>query len=127
MRRGSPHTSASNSGLARWRSVIVVIGAIMSVHVFICALAGACLSAAALFLPLIMPAHAQTTGKLAESRAHAEAPTDTVVTEMHIWLIKAILRLRPEQEIFWAPVEAALRELARLQARPTDHSLEPGE
>jgi hypothetical protein len=45
--------------------------------------------------------------------ASAEGP---VVTSADISRFKAALRLRAEQESYWAPVEAALREVAQQQA-----------
>ena len=47
--------------------------------------------------------------------ASAGAPqTEQTIDIGHI---HSVLRLTPEQEPYWAPVEAALRELARQQAR----------
>jgi hypothetical protein len=77
---------------------------------------GAYIGAAALMILLSAPAGAQTTGKVREPHARVDIPSDIVVTELHIALLKYALNLRPTQEQFWAPVEAALRELARLQA-----------
>jgi hypothetical protein len=50
-------------------------------------------------------------------RQRAEIPSDVVVKEMHITLLKFALNLRPAQEQFWSPVEAALREMAQWQAK----------
>jgi len=36
---------------------------------------------------------------------------------MHITLLKFVLNLRPAQEPFWAPVEAALHDMAQWQAK----------
>jgi hypothetical protein len=38
-------------------------------------------------------------------------------TSINIVRIRNVLRLTPEQEVYWPPVEAALRGLARKQAR----------
>jgi len=62
-------------------------------------------------------ASAQTTGKATEGRQRADVPSDVVVKEMHITLLKFALNLRPAQEPFWAPVEAALHEMAQWQAK----------
>ena len=40
-----------------------------------------------------------------------------VVKEAHIARLRAALNLTPEQQKYWAPVESALRALARQQAR----------
>jgi hypothetical protein len=40
-----------------------------------------------------------------------------VIQESHIARLHAALNLKPEQQRYWAPVEAALRSLARQQAR----------
>ena len=42
---------------------------------------------------------------------------DAVITEGHIVKLRAALRLTPAQQPLWAPVEAALTDLARQQAR----------
>ena len=75
----------------------------------------ACFGAGVLLLPL-KDARAESTGK-AEARARPHVPADIVVTHAHIFLIKFALRLRPEQEPHWTPVENALRELALRQAK----------
>jgi zinc resistance-associated protein len=50
-------------------------------------------------------------------QARAEAPADIIITESHIARLRAALKLTPSQQPHWAPVEAALSELARQQAR----------
>ena len=70
----------------------------------------------ALSVMLVSPASAQTTGKVTEARHRVDVPSDVVVKERHISLLKFALNLRPEQEPFWAPVEAALHDMARWQA-----------
>lgn len=61
----------------------------------------------------------------------AEAPSDprrmtngretrmpnVVITEGHIARLRGVLRLSPAQQQLWAPVEVALSDLARQQAR----------
>ena len=73
------------------------------------------LGATALLVFFSPPAEAQTTGKVHEPHHRVDIPSDIVVTEMHIALLKYALNLRPVQEPFWAPVEAALRDLVRSQ------------
>jgi hypothetical protein len=50
------------------------------------------------------------------SPKRADIPADIAISETHIFVLKFMLQLRPEQEGHWLPVEAALRELARSQA-----------
>jgi hypothetical protein len=45
------------------------------------------------------------------------AQSGPLVTESHIAGLKSALRLTPEQRVHWAPVESALRALARQQRR----------
>ena len=84
------------------------------------ALASVCvgifLGAMALSILLSSPASAQTSAR-ADARQRAEVPSDVVVKETHITLLKFALNLRPAQEPFWAPVEAALHEMAQWQAK----------
>jgi hypothetical protein len=75
--------------------------------------AGIFLGAMALSIGFNTPASAQTT----VAWLRAEVPSDVVVREMHITLLKFALNLRPAQEPFWAPVEAALHEMAQWQAK----------
>lgn len=51
------------------------------------------------------------------SDAGSDATQSEVAASINIGRIKSVLKLTPEQECYWAPVEAALRELARRQAR----------
>ncbi len=84
---------------------------------FVCGFGAVCFSAAALVAPLAAAAQAPRTGSAPETEARrVYVPSDIVVTEAHIFLIKFVLQLRPEQEWHWMPVEAALRDLARAQA-----------
>jgi hypothetical protein len=84
------------------------------------ALASVCvgifLGAMALSILLSSPALAQSSART-EARQRAEVPSDVVVKETHITLLKFALNLRPAQEPFWAPVEAALHEMAQWQAK----------
>ena len=75
-----------------------------------------CLLAVAMVAVTFDSASAQTTGHQRKARARGEAQDDVVVTETHIALIKNVLKLRPIQEPYWAPVENALRDLAQWQA-----------
>jgi hypothetical protein len=79
--------------------------------------AGIVLSAMALSIMFGSTASAQTTGKATETRQRADVPSDVVVKEMHITLLKFALNLRPAQEPFWAPVEAALHDMVLWQAK----------
>lgn len=45
------------------------------------------------------------------------AASSPVAASINIERIKHVLKLTPDQERYWAPVEAALRDLARHQAR----------
>jgi hypothetical protein len=84
------------------------------------ALASVCvviiLGVTALSIVFGSPASAQTSAR-ENARQRAEVPSDVVVKEMHITLLKFALNLRPMQEPFWAPVEAALHEMAQWQAK----------
>ena len=51
------------------------------------------------------------------ARENKIASTDAVLTEGHVVRLRAALRLTPAQQQLWAPVEAALVDLARQQAR----------
>jgi hypothetical protein len=70
----------------------------------------------ALSILLSSPASAQSSART-DARQRAEVPSDVVVKETHITLLKFALNLRPAQEPFWAPVEAALHEMAQWQAK----------
>lgn len=77
---------------------------------------------------LAAPAFAQTTGK-ADARPRTESPAPVVVSETQIQLFKFALALRPEQERYWGPVEAALRDLSKSPEQPLKvqrASLRPG-
>jgi hypothetical protein len=76
---------------------------------------GEILGALALATILAAPASAQTVSKQTDARAHSEASSNFIVTEMHITLFKYALNLKPEQMSYWIPVEAALRALSQRQ------------
>jgi len=48
-------------------------------------------------------------------RAAESMPDAKAFTEVNISRIKSVLRLTPEQQSYWAPVESALRQIAREQ------------
>jgi hypothetical protein len=77
---------------------------------------GVLVGAMALFVLFCSPASAQTNAR-ADTRQRAEVPSDVVVRDVHIALLKFALKLRPAQEPYWAPVEAALRDMAHWQAK----------
>ena len=62
------------------------------------------------------PSHAPREVPRSET-PRAAAAADAIITESHIARLRAALRLTPAQHAHWAPVEAALSELARQQAR----------
>lgn len=59
------------------------------------------------------------TGLLPALPAHAASysSTESQTTSIDVARIKSVLRLTPEQEPYWPPVEAALRSLARRPAQ----------
>jgi hypothetical protein len=84
---------------------------------FACGFGAACFGAVVLVAPFVAAAQASRPGQVPETEARrVYVPSDIFVTEAHIFLIKFVLQLRPEQEWHWMPVEAALRDLARAQA-----------
>jgi hypothetical protein len=58
--------------------------------------------------------------ELSAPAQHASAHGGPLVTESHIAVLKSALRLTPEQQVHWIPVESALRALARQQRREGD-------
>jgi hypothetical protein len=58
---------------------------------------------------------AETTGGNAAPAARAAIGGGPVVTVAHIARLKSVLKLTAEQEPYWPPVEAALRDIARQQ------------
>jgi hypothetical protein len=77
---------------------------------------GALVGAVALTTGMISLASAETWGTPQE-QTRAEAHAGPVITEAHIARLKSALNLTPAQQQYWSPVEAALRQLARRQAR----------
>ena len=77
---------------------------------------GIFLGVTAFSIMFVATASAQTAAR-ADARQRAEVPPDVVVRETHITLLKFALNLRPAQEPFWAPVEAALHDMALWQAK----------
>ncbi len=73
--------------------------------------------AMALALGTISTATAQAEFSSAAPIQESSAPGGPLVTESHIAGLKTALRLTPEQYRHWAPVESALRALAREQRR----------
>ena len=55
-------------------------------------------------------------GEAAPIKLAAEAQAGPVVTSAHIARLKAELKLTADQQRYWVPVEAALRDLARRHA-----------
>jgi hypothetical protein len=49
------------------------------------------------------------------ARQFRPAAARIVITNAHIARIKAVLKLNPQQEALWPPVEAALRDIIRTQ------------
>jgi hypothetical protein len=56
------------------------------------------------------------------ARHRAEVPSDLIVKAEYISLLKTALNLQPAQEPLWAPIEAALHEMARWQASKASQS-----
>lgn len=50
-------------------------------------------------------------------RDRSEGYGGPIIKESNISRLKAVLNLSPSQQPFWAPVEAALRDIARQQSR----------
>jgi hypothetical protein len=77
------------------------------------ALAGAVALAMGM-ISLISGASAQELASVERGRSESSG---VVVKESHIARLKSVLNLTAEQRPYWAPVEAALRDLARNQSR----------
>ncbi len=75
-------------------------------------------------------AFGETTGKVAGvSRGSGGPRPEIILTDTQIQMFKFALALRPEQERYWGPVEAALRDLSKPQEPPPKFqraSLRPG-
>jgi hypothetical protein len=74
------------------------------------------LSVTALLIANVSSVLAQTRDQVLVTRHRVDVPPDIVVKAEHISLLKTALNLTPAQEPLWAPVEAALHEMARWQA-----------
>lgn len=72
------------------------------------------LSVTVLLIANSFTASAQST--LMETGHTVDTPSDLVLKEEHISVLKSALNLRPQQERLWVPVEVALQEMARWQA-----------
>ncbi len=59
----------------------------------------------------------------AQARDMMESSASAQMASIDVVRIKKALHLTPAQEPYWAPVEAALRELARRQARDANEGL----
>ena len=63
-------------------------------------------------------AFGETTGKVTSARqGSGESRPEIAFSETQIQVFKLALALRPDQERYWGPVEAALRELSKPQER----------
>jgi len=80
-------------------------------------------SVAAIVISGLSPTIAQDSTETASARLIG-LPSDVVVRHEHIAIIKAALNLRPAQEQYWLPVEAALADMARWQANAEAASAE---
>ena len=74
---------------------------------------GALAGAVALAMGMISLTSVASAQELASIRTESSA--GVVVKESHIARLKSVLNLTAEQRPYWAPVEAALRDLARNQ------------
>jgi hypothetical protein len=82
-------------------------------------LKGAVVGVLALTIGISFAAAAEPSGS-ADNQQEERATTQhrgPVIKEAHIARLRAALNLTPEQQKYWAPVESALRALARQQAR----------
>jgi hypothetical protein len=89
---------------------------------------GAALCTLALIIAFVAPANGETIGKGTTTGPRADKASDIVVSDTQIQLFKYALALRPEQERYWIPVEAALRNLGQKpsEAGVQRASLRPG-
>lgn len=90
---------------------------------------GAALCALAFAIVFSVAAFGGTADKAGNPRATRDTASNIVVTETQIQLFRLALGLRPEQERYWGPVEAALRELSKpveAAAKVQRASLRPG-
>jgi hypothetical protein len=61
-----------------------------------------------------------STGPAAHAEDFGHAGVELTQRSIDIGHIRSVLQLTPEQERYWAPVEAALRDVARQQARSSE-------
>ncbi len=67
----------------------------------------------------IAPASAENAAKGALALANIKK-LDFLVSEAHIAQLRDMLKLRPDQQVHWPPVENALRDLVREQEREVE-------
>ena len=67
----------------------------------------------ALFITVSPLAYAQTPAQASEAHERLSEADLSALTDARIHLVKAALQLTPDQEKFWPPIEAAIRERAR--------------
>jgi hypothetical protein len=103
------------SGIINGKKLRRFMGKSARVH----AIVGVVLSTVVILTAHVSTASAQTTSKVTQVRHREDVPSDVVVKEMHITLLKFALNLRPAQQPYWAPVETALHEMAQWQATAT--------
>jgi hypothetical protein len=78
---------------------------------------GAVVGAIALTMGMVSFAAAENLGSFEGKQERASASQGPLIKEAHIARLRAALNLTAAQERHWGPVEAALRALARHQAR----------
>jgi hypothetical protein len=71
----------------------------------------------ALTAGMISPAVAEVLDAPQLQQEQAAGQSGPLIREAHIARLRTVLNLKPEQQRYWAPVEAALRALARQQVR----------
>ena len=77
----------------------------------------AVVGAMALTTGMISSAVAETLDAPQLHQEQAASQSGPVIREAHIARLRSVLNLKPEQQRYWGPVEAALRALSRQQAR----------
>jgi hypothetical protein len=81
-------------------------------------LKGAVVGVLALTMGISFAVAAEPSGGADSQQEQVATPhRGPVIKEAHIARLRAALNLTPEQQKYWAPVESALRALAREQAR----------
>lgn len=78
---------------------------------------GTIVGAVALTAAMTSFAAAQDSSDTPQMQQESAAHSGPAIKEAHIARLRTVLNLKPEQQKYWAPVEAALRALARQQAR----------